>query len=314
MTNIIITDTHFGIKQNSMTWFNSQSDFIYNQLIPYIKNIDDEIRLIHMGDVFDSRSTLSVYIANKVRKMFIDIKDVCEDIIILAGNHDFYSPNSDEYDSLNIVLNNIKGITLVRKEPYFIEDCLFIPWYKWNNVHDYINENVRNIFAHTDIVNIDPNIDKNIKIFSGHMHRPFFENNRYNIGSCYSLDFADANGKRGFYKLKENLEFIENQYSIRFWRLYDNDIFDNKSINDKDYIELYISVSNMTSERYIEKINEFTRNYKNIWVIPQISLKNINDIKFNGYDIKSIIKDSIPDNLIDKFKEIQENYHILYRD
>ena len=37
MTTILFTDTHFGIKQNSITWFNSQKDFIVNQLIPYIK-------------------------------------------------------------------------------------------------------------------------------------------------------------------------------------------------------------------------------------------------------------------------------------
>ena len=36
MDNIsfILTDTHFGVKQNSMTWLNSQLDFFYNQLIP----------------------------------------------------------------------------------------------------------------------------------------------------------------------------------------------------------------------------------------------------------------------------------------
>ena len=93
MTNIIITDTHFGVKNNSITWFNSQSDFIYKQLIPYIKSHQDTIRLIHMGDVFDSRSTISVYIAKKVRKMFKDLAEICEDVIVVAGNHDFYSPN-----------------------------------------------------------------------------------------------------------------------------------------------------------------------------------------------------------------------------
>ena len=67
MTDILITDTHFGIKQNSITWFNSQSNFIYEQLIPYIQTHKDIIRLIHLGDVFDSRSSISVLIAAKVK-------------------------------------------------------------------------------------------------------------------------------------------------------------------------------------------------------------------------------------------------------
>ena len=108
MTNVIITDTHFGVKNNSMTWFTSQSDFIYKQLIPYIKTINDEVRLIHMGDVFESRSTISIYIAKKVRQIFKDLSKLCNNIIIVAGNHDFYSPNSDEYDSLSLALNNIE--------------------------------------------------------------------------------------------------------------------------------------------------------------------------------------------------------------
>lgn len=313
MTNIIITDTHFGVKQNSMTWFNSQSDFIYKQLIPYIKTQSGYIRLIHMGDVFDSRSTISVYIANKVRRIFKDLSEVCDEIIVVAGNHDFYSPNSAEYDSLGLVLNDIISVRLVRKESYFDGKNLFIPWYEWNNIdinsYNMIkNGEVENVFAHTNIVDTDPHIDESISVFSGHMHHPFFKDNRYNIGSCYALDFSDSNSKRGFYVLEDQtLTFIPNKYSIRFWRLYNDDIFKEHDINDWDYIELYINQSNMSREDYTLTINEFTKKYKNVWVIPQASTNsNIDDVKFDGYDIESIISKSIPDDLMDKFDQIKD--------
>lgn len=314
MTNVIITDTHFGVKNNSMTWFVSQSDFIYKQLIPYIKTINDEVRLIHMGDVFDSRSTISIYIAKKVRQIFKDLSKVCDDIIIVAGNHDFYSPNSDEYDSLSLVLNNIKNVKLVCKESYFIDNQLFIPWYEWGKIDINSYNEVRNgvvyyVFAHTNIVDIDPGVNEDIMVFSGHMHHPYIKGNRYNLGSCYALDFSDCNSERGFYVLynDKRLEFIPNNHSIRFWRLKNEAIFDKNDFREWDYIELYITQSNMTNPEYLTKINEYTKNFKNVWVIPMSNDNTLkDDVKFEGYDIESIINECIPKELSDKFEQIKE--------
>ena len=107
MTTILFTDTHFGIKQNSITWFNSQKDFIVNQLIPYIKTIDDDVRLVHLGDVFDSRSTISTYIATNVVELFKELKSIVKEFIVIGGNHDYYSPTTDRIDTLNLLLNNL---------------------------------------------------------------------------------------------------------------------------------------------------------------------------------------------------------------
>ena len=38
MKILILSDTHFGIKQNSLTWMNSQIEFIRNEFIPCLKH------------------------------------------------------------------------------------------------------------------------------------------------------------------------------------------------------------------------------------------------------------------------------------
>ena len=48
-------------------------DFVREQMIPYIKSIDDEVVLIHLGDVFDSRSTVNTYIAQEVKELFEEL-------------------------------------------------------------------------------------------------------------------------------------------------------------------------------------------------------------------------------------------------
>ena len=163
----IITDTHFGVKQNSTTWLNSQMDFFYKQLIPHIKQCKESelyhsIRLIHMGDVFDSRSTISTLVATRVVELFTELCKYCR-VHIVAGNHDFYSPNSDEVDTLNLLLKNT-GATLYTKDYAMVQIPntktyeLFIPWYQWgsetiDSIMERLGKDAVNVFTHADIVN-----------------------------------------------------------------------------------------------------------------------------------------------------------------
>lgn len=308
MIDILFTDTHFGVKQNSVTWLNSQLDFIYKQLIPYIESLDDEVRLIHLGDVFDSRSSISTMVASKVLDAFKSLRSKVKKFIIIAGNHDFYSPNSNEIDTLNLIFQNI-DIELITKGIHIDDDCIYVPWYSWGDeiIQDVIYQHgIKYIFTHADIVN-EPIKYKNVAVFSGHIHIPELKQNSYNLGSCYSIDFGDANQERGFYVLKNNkLDFIPNTQSIKFWRFYDKDIFeiDFENISNRDYIEIYLDKNNLSNEKYIGKLDILSNKYKNLWVIPKTAQSINEDYKFEGYDIKSITSQIIPENLKEKFNQI----------
>jgi DNA repair exonuclease SbcCD nuclease subunit len=315
---VLFTDTHFGVKNNSMTWLNSQLDFIYNQFIPDLVELKkshpkDRINLVHLGDVFDSRSTISTYVATKVREAFGNLREVVDDFHIIAGNHDYYSPNSDDVCSLDLLLGGL-GINLYTKETYLSFDGdLYLPWYEYQKI-DPVKQIIKSgivkrIFTHADIVTeAVPYVG--VPIYSGHLHTPDIKSEigRFNLGSCYSLTFADSNQHRGYYILNgEKWKFVPNVQSIQFWRLYDEDIFDpyNAYIKDRDYIEIYISQSNMANPKYIEKMNSMSKQYKNIWIIPQ-SEDFVGDglEKFEGYDIENIVRNTIPDHLKNKFENV----------
>jgi predicted phosphodiesterase len=303
--NFLITDTHFGVKQNSITWLNYQLEFIYEQLIPDIKQYEQSnTRLIHLGDVFDSRSSISTMVATKVVKALKDLAAVVDEFIIIAGNHDFYSPNSDEIDTLTLLLKDT-NIKLVTKEVYESGDSIYMPWYTWGQ--DISKYNIKNIFAHTDIIT-QPIPYHGVNIFSGHLHIPNLKGSLYNLGSCYALNFADSNQERGYYIFKNNeLIFYPNTKSIKFWRLYNDDIFKDvmSELKKDDYIEVYITQSNMLRSNFIHKVNELLNMYKNIWIIPQTE-ENIGDnlTKFEGYDIEEITRGMIPDELKKKFQMV----------
>lgn len=314
MNNILFTDTHFGVKQNSITWFNSQKKFIEEQLLPYIKQYNGDCRLIHLGDVFDSRSSISTYIAGQVVELFKKLAGNTKEFYIICGNHDFYSPNTDEYNTVSLLLENIPGIKIVSNFVQVVDDFVLVPWFEWekrvdNNsqIQKIINtQNIKYIFTHGDIIHESTECG-NIKVFSGHVHIPYIKNNLYNLGSCYALNFGDSNAPRGFYDLFEDgkLKFIENKSSIKFYRLYNNDIFNPPNISNNDYVELYIKQENLSSDKYINVIKNMSTRIKNITIIPQFSEINTEIIKFDGYNVDNIINEMVPEHLKEKLKYIK---------
>lgn len=285
---ILITDTHFGCRNGSLIWLGSQLDFIYNQLIPYIKGLPSAPDLIHLGDVFDVRSSVNTLIAHNVRKVFEDLAAVCKRIIIVAGNHDFYSPTTDEYTSLNVVLRDIPGVLIVDKEPLIEDEDAYLPWYitETQNIEELSGEYKRT-FCHTDITR--PGLVLKNPVYSGHIHAPLIKGNLNNLGSCYALTFADTTD-RGFYVLdNEDLTFILNTQSIRFWRMSDKDFhLYREHISKKDYIEITGTPNKADLE-----------GYPNLRVVPEVASTLTKEADGAPESIEEILDGMIPGDLKD---------------
>lgn len=309
MKYVLITDTHFGVRNNSMIWWRSQSDFIYKQLIPHIESMEEDVVLIHLGDVFDSRSSLSTFIMTEVRKMFEDLSAVknIKNIIVIAGNHDFYSPTSDEWSGMSLVLGNIPKVRLIIKEAMRTDDkILFIPWYVLEKIDLKRANNCKAIFTHADIV-LEP-YNYKVPVFSGHVHTPYINGNTRNLGSCYPLTFADSNQDRYFYlwdSESDTLTEYANEYSIKFYRVYNEEVLDFDTDNPDDYIELYIKSTLISQPEYLNRIKKLQLKYKNIWLIPQPDIIT-ESVEIESADIETIIKHMLPKECIEKFNYIKE--------
>ncbi len=332
---VLITDTHFGTHNSSMTWLKSQKEFFDKQLIPHLKKRKKEgymVRLIHCGDVFDSRSTINTYIATTVVDLFSQICEIVDKFVIVGGNHDFFSPELDDIDTVTLIFNQLNleypgVLNIVTKykfsDSWGDETCLYVPWYEWINHDDLVEylENFRNdpdrdtdithIFTHADLVRESTDIECP-NIISGHIHTPYFKDNIKNLGSVFALTFADNNSERGFYEYEPGgeLKFIENTKSIRFWRFYNDEVFEiPKDIKKDDYIEIYIDKSKIVQKQYTDAYSQWAKKFKNIWRVPQIDEddKSTPDIKkFEGYNIETMTERLIPDELKDKFEKIKQ--------
>lgn len=333
---VLITDTHFGTHNCSLTWLKSQKEFFDKQLIPHLKKRKKEgymVRLIHCGDVFDSRSTINTYIATTVVNLFSQICEIVDKFVIVGGNHDFFSPELDDIDTVTLIFNQLKlkypgVLNIITKyklgDNWGDETCLYVPWYEWIKHDDLVEylENFRNdpdrdpgtdithIFTHADLVREKTDIEC-LNIISGHIHTPYFKDNIKNLGSVFALTFTDHNESRGFYEYEDGgeLKFIENTKSIRFWRFYNDEVLEiPKNIKKDDYIEIYIDRSKIAQKKYADAYSQWTKKFKNLWRVPQIDDdKTVQDVKkFEGYNIETMTEGLIPEELRDKFEKIKQ--------
>ena len=318
MKVILFSDTHFGIRQNAMSWFRAQMDFFHKQFIPYIKSLDEDFIMIHLGDVFDSRSSINTYIAKHVQELFAELAGIAP-LYIVCGNHDYYSPTDETYNNVELLLGSIENGNLhivsdVEYLPILPTPPVLLPWFAQEKMTptEY-TEKYRDhfIFTHSDIIMGNPKLMTNV--FSGHVHKPYINGKIRNLGSCFATDFHDANQDRYFYVWDpeyDELTKVKNEYMIRFWRIHDSNILERgwNIVKPNDYIEVYIKYSLFQRDEYQAKCDWIRKNFKNSWIIP-IPEELSNEAVDIDCNIESIIEHSIPDDLRERFEVIKQKVH-----
>lgn len=307
----------------------------FDQLIQKISKLPTGTRfdIVHCGDIFESRSTVGVYILDSVMDMFRNMIKTAMKInknnrlIFVAGNHDFYSPVGDTVNTLDALLSQLafegNVITVSKKEIRDPEDpsILYVPWFRWNNNIDNIDfSEVKVVFTHTDLHEYknDPRIPQDTFVLSGHIHgmRRYRDNKFINIPTPYGLDFSDVNDdNKGAFILDSKMQlksFLVNTTSIKFRRIDEGDIYNIKDLDESiergDNYNIYLSAESMSNSKIMAKINELRENFKYINIIPVSNFVNECDGsgEIGALDIEDIIRNAIPEHLKSKFDEVIE--------
>lgn len=335
MRTLLIGDLHFGIKSNSLTWLDFQKAFFKNQIFKTLEEKQIN-RCVFLGDIYDIRYSVNQQVGIDLKNIFRYMLDTYKDIefIIVAGNHDYYSP-IEEYRKYNMYellfgyefLEKHANLKIVTDDPLYTDDgSLFLPWYYTDNpkhiddllyAYDFSND-VKAIFCHTDLTCWPgPRIAsfKGCPIFSGHIHYIYVDEmaHLYNIGAALPLTFDDVNQQRYLYILEDFniVEKIANNTTPRFIRIYNEDIFSiTDDMFDNSYVQLCISTNNMNKARYVEQIKYIKNKYVSSTIRVHIidDTTNIETLAVNGFntDIKKYIDSNIPDHLHSKYEMIRD--------
>ena len=313
----MITDTHFGIYLNNLDkWMNMMESTFYNYVIPYLKeNAKPGDILIHLGDLFDNRTSLPIIIINKVEKILKEISDILP-THIMVGNHDLWNKGSNEVNSVRMFGYMNKNISVYENTTTIDvngQKLVLMPWVEKrldmikelnNNPGDYLfcHSDLNgcrmhlNSVAHRNADKIDvENFGGYKDVFSGHIHITQQNKNFRFIGSLYQMDRNDTGDQKGITILDLNtgeVGFHKNDYSPVFRKfrvITEEDIDGLDAIKDtKDYIDLAISNNLLINNRKLRRKLEMMLEKGNF-----ASVEYIDDIVQKNEDGEDIISEAV---------------------
>lgn len=241
----IITDQHFGARNDSIAFLDFFQKFYDNTFFPTLDENGIDTVLI-LGDTFDRRKYVNFYALDRAKKMFFD-KLAQRDIKVhmLAGNHDTYYKNTNDVNSPDLLLREYHNINVI-DEPTTIQvdgiPICMIPWICPENYQHSIDTikfteadicmghfeisgfaMYRGMESHEGLAK--EAFDKFDLVFSGHYHHKSDDGHIYYLGNPYELTWQDYNDSRGFHLFDlstRQLEFVRNPYSM-FARIEYND-------------------------------------------------------------------------------------------
>ena len=311
----LLTDTHWGCRNDNQYFYDFQKKFLDNIFFPYLKKEGIE-QIVHLGDLVDNRRHINIQTAKRLREDFIEpLENNNIEMDIIVGNHDVYYKNTNVVNALDeLGLDTYENIHVFRHHPHEASYGLLVPWISSYNREESLNmiknSKSKYCFGHFElkgfeigkgrISNVGLDITNGIfnnftNVFSGHYHTRSRNSNICYIGSCFPFTWADYGDYRGFAVLDtetEKIKFIKNPYNI-FSRIeYDEDnlIAFDRSIIENTYCRVKVIKKESQSN-----FNDFISKIQDIGVI---------DLIIDDFPVKIDISETAgeTDNTIDFFR------------
>jgi len=291
----IISDSHFGARNNSVEWLERMISYFEDFFIPTVKeHYKPGDILIHCGDVYDNRQSINLLVLHKTLSLFESFTKLFEDgVYVIAGNHDIMRKNSNDICSLDS-LKYIPGVN-IHKEPITLKtnyaDCLLMPWRKSEADESVVvnGSNADYLFCHTTIMGakfdkyrhsgagIDSTECKQFKkVYTGHIHTSQDYKNICYVGNPYQMTRSDTNNMKGFrcLDLESGKElFFENTYSPKFVKIYVNKALENTTedivkVSNNNFVDVYVPNDYLMKYQVTPLIDEISKVSKRLDVIP----------------------------------------------
>jgi len=268
----LITDTHWGVRNDSPIQHNAMKKFLDEIFFPKLEE-ENITTVIHGGDLVDRRKYINFVTARRLREDFLEpLKQKNISVHIIAGNHDTFYKNTNSINALDELLGDrYPNVHTYIDKPAQLDvggsspHIFLIPWICDENKQitmEYINKTTApiaighlelngfemykgNINTHGD----DPKLfDKFDLVLSGHYHTRSSSGNIHYLGTSVQYTWSDYNDPKGFHILDtetRELTFIENPDNLFHRFMYDdlNKEMDEVVVFDADkYKNCYVKV------------------------------------------------------------------------
>ena len=244
----LVTDTHFGARNDTIAFSDYFFKFYDEVFFPYLEEHDIKT-VIHLGDIVDRRK----YINYNTLKLFRDdfvyrLGKMGIDTHVIIGNHDTYFKNTNEINSMDGLFTTLDG----KYEPWIYSDpvvktfdgldILMLPWINQNNFEKSIKliqeSTAPVIMGHLEVKGFLMRLGSRSEtglpaslferfdlVMTGHFHHKSNDGTVHYLGAPYEITWSDYNDPRGFHIFDTDtreLTYIQNPHRMFYKIFYDD--------------------------------------------------------------------------------------------
>lgn len=269
---ILLSDTHLG-RNKCRNIDIDVTEKLFDRVIE--KAIERNIKyLIFAGDFFEKWEGINLKLLPTTYKIANQLSQTFEKIYFLIGNHDIYYKNS-LYPTSLMIFSQFSNIEII-DEITQVNDYTLVPWIISSQIEQFKENLHNNIFTSNLIGHLEMNgivinrsgtvssyyslnqkdFEKFDRVLSGHFHQPGIYGNIQYIGSPYHTNFNDS-GKRGFYIINKEIEFIEFTEAPKYVIYSSEDNIKEEDIKGNHVrIDFYQNLGTEKIEKRIQEVKE----------------------------------------------------------
>ena len=322
MKILLITDQHFGVRNDNVYFIEHYKKFYGQIVIPFIEKLGIK-EIINLGDTFDKRRSINYMSLDEAKSMWFDpITELGCHMTSLVGNHDIYYKNTLRINAPTELLGEYENFDTVDKPTtlnYDGLDILMLPWIceeNYDKTLRVITESEAPVcMGHLELNGFEAHpghvmqtgtdmyvFQKFKKVFSGHYHTKSNMDNCYYLGNPYQLYWSDYGARRGFHVFDtETLRttFYRNPYNT-FHKLY----YNNKLVapNEEELEGTFVKLIVEDKGDYAK----FDYNVRKLQDIGLADLKIVEDLSVNLEEGETTVETedtlTLLDNYIDEIE------------
>ena len=320
----IVTDMHIGARGDAKVFQDHQERFFIEVFFPYLD--DNDIKVVFdLGDTFDRRKYINYVSLKRGKEYFFDQmakRGIAYHALI--GNHTTYYTNTNEVNSMNLLLAEYPNFHLYEHDAKELTlgstKFLMMPWICKSNYEQVLNM-VENSDANIAMGHLEVQGFEMMKgtvcthglkmstfsnfesVYSGHFHHPSRYQNIEYLGAPYEMNWSDYNGSRGFHIFDtetREMEKIENPNRIFIKIEYDDT---DMTIDDIANMDL----SNL-KDTYVKVIvKNRTNSYLYDLFMSRLGEEGTADVK--AIDDALNLESAGVDDILDETKDTKEILH-----
>ena len=208
----IITDQHFGARKGSKLFHQYFKQFYDDIFFPTLEK-EGITTVVDTGDTFDNRRGIDFWALDWAKEHYFDrLRDMGITVHTIVGNHTAYYKNTNEINTIGLLLSEYENIICYDKATEIKLDklnTLLIPWINPENeeeTHSVINNTKCNVaMGHLELTGFNANkyvvmehgADRDIykkfdQVFSGHYHTRSHQDNIHYLGNPYEIYWTDV--------------------------------------------------------------------------------------------------------------------------